>query len=340
MATRGQKVKLGIFLLISVLLLVGVLGVLVGVNVFQERDNYLVRFEQSISGLDVGAPVKLRGVRVGIVEGIRVRPENVEQVEVRVSLKDNTPIKTDTVAHVNMLGITGLKYVELSGGTQGAERLPEGGIIQAGESTFEAITGRANAISLKAEKVLNNLLAITDDENQGHIESIIAQTDETLKVTRGSMEQLGNAAETTDTFIGNNDQAFNDLLVQFDGTAAQLEKTLKSTDSAVKNVDTKLESMRLDETFAEFRETNQMLQTLVSDLKLNPLIDQITSALRTLRELLSQINKTVGGNERQIQAVIQNMRAITESLKEFSRLIESNPSRIIFSDEPEQRELP
>ena len=87
MATRSEKVKLGIFLTVSGLLLAGALAVLTGSEVWEERDKYVIKFRESVSGLEAGAPVKQRGVRVGYVGDIRVSPENVEEVQVWIKIK-------------------------------------------------------------------------------------------------------------------------------------------------------------------------------------------------------------------------------------------------------------
>ena len=72
-----------------------------------------------------------------------------------------TPIKQDTQADIVTQGITGLKAIEIRGGTNQAEFLKSGDYISAGRSTAEEITGKANIIAEKAEKVINNLQIFT-----------------------------------------------------------------------------------------------------------------------------------------------------------------------------------
>ena len=43
--------------------------------------------------------------------------ENVELIEVTVALRAGTPVKTDSVASLQAQGITGLSFIQLSGGT-------------------------------------------------------------------------------------------------------------------------------------------------------------------------------------------------------------------------------
>ncbi len=91
---------------------------------------YRINFAESVSGLALGDPVKFRGVEVGTVSAMTLDPENPRLVRVDVRLRRDTPVKTDTRASLKLKGITGVVYVELSGGSPEARRLvdatPEG----------------------------------------------------------------------------------------------------------------------------------------------------------------------------------------------------------------------
>jgi phospholipid/cholesterol/gamma-HCH transport system substrate-binding protein len=84
---------------------------------------YQIAFAGSVSGLQQGSPVLYRGIPVGRVADIRIDPEDVETVLVTVEIDRRTPIKSDTVAALEMQGVTGIAYVQLRGGTQASARL-------------------------------------------------------------------------------------------------------------------------------------------------------------------------------------------------------------------------
>jgi phospholipid/cholesterol/gamma-HCH transport system substrate-binding protein len=84
---------------------------------------YEIAFEGSVSGLQEGSQVLYRGIPVGRVAAIRIDPANVENVLVTAEIDRHTPIKVDTVATLEMQGLTGLAHVQLRGGTQGSVRL-------------------------------------------------------------------------------------------------------------------------------------------------------------------------------------------------------------------------
>lgn len=96
---------------------------LVRADVDRQVARYEIAFAGSVSGLQQGSQVLYRGIPVGRVAAIRIDPANVENVLVTVEIDRETPIKVDTVATLEMQGITGIAYVQLRGGTQASARL-------------------------------------------------------------------------------------------------------------------------------------------------------------------------------------------------------------------------
>ena len=79
-------------------------------------DTYQTYMTESVSGLNLNAPVRYRGVDVGRVRKIALAPGNVEQVQVTLDIERGTPVKEDTVAMLQTQGLTGIAYVELTAG--------------------------------------------------------------------------------------------------------------------------------------------------------------------------------------------------------------------------------
>src|SRR6056297_2092454 len=174
MRNRSQKIRLGVFLFVSLALLLAVIGYFTAREFFEKEDVYYVSYEGvSVSGLEVGSPVKYMGIKVGTIKDINIDPENVNKVIVELALKPDTPIKEDATAEITSMGITGLKAIEISGGTNEAESLEPGSYIQAGSSMTQEITGKAEIIAQKAEKVLNNLQLFTQPDNLNKITDMV-----------------------------------------------------------------------------------------------------------------------------------------------------------------------
>ena len=84
---------------------------------------YRIHFNDSVSGLAVGDPVKFRGIDVGTVKSMVIDPDNSRLVLVDVRLRKETPVKTDTRASLALKGITGVVFIELNGGDPAAKTL-------------------------------------------------------------------------------------------------------------------------------------------------------------------------------------------------------------------------
>jgi phospholipid/cholesterol/gamma-HCH transport system substrate-binding protein len=117
MAMESDKHYLleGIFVIV---LAVAAAATFVWLSKSGHRDDVLYRitFNESVSGLKPGEPVKFHGVDVGVTKALSLDPQDARRVVVDITLNKGTPVKTDTHAQLKLKGITGLVYVELTGG--------------------------------------------------------------------------------------------------------------------------------------------------------------------------------------------------------------------------------
>ena len=165
MKRKSQSIRLGIFIFFSSLILSFLIAFFAARQWFEKTDNYYISYQDvSVSGLEVGSPVKYMGVSIGLISGISIDPQDITSIIVELSVDTGTPIKQDTQADIVTMGITGLKAIEIRGGTNQAEFLKNGDYINPGRSAAEEITGKANIIAEKAEKV-TNIQIFTAPEN-------------------------------------------------------------------------------------------------------------------------------------------------------------------------------
>ena len=144
-----------------------VIGLAVGAAVFfiwlgssGHRDDVLYRvyFNESVSGLGLGEPVKFQGVDVGTVKSMAVDPADPNRVQVDIKLRKETPVKTDTRATLRLKGITGVVFVELSGGSPTAANLVaatpprEIPVIPADKSTFATVEAALDQLPLLVQR--------------------------------------------------------------------------------------------------------------------------------------------------------------------------------------------
>jgi phospholipid/cholesterol/gamma-HCH transport system substrate-binding protein len=135
---------------------------------------YRIHFEESVSGLSLGDSVKYLGVDVGTVESMVIDKDDPNKVQVDIKLHKDTPVKTDTKATLKLKGITGVFFIELTGG--GAEsgtlvaatrkgQVPEIPAEKSSLNTFldemPRVIAKFSAIESKANKVVTDIGEVT-----------------------------------------------------------------------------------------------------------------------------------------------------------------------------------
>src|SRR5262245_57365718 len=131
MIARSQKIKAGVFVAVSAGLIVVVLAIVAGIKIFTSESVYYVEFAESVSGLSDGASVSYKGVPVGSVRTIRFKPGDIGFIQAVLALRQDVDLRTGTKATIRPRGITGVSYVELSGGSADEPRLAPGSTIVA-----------------------------------------------------------------------------------------------------------------------------------------------------------------------------------------------------------------
>lgn len=157
----------------------GVLWLGSGLTARAKTDSFVALVDDSVAGLNVDAPVKYRGVDVGKVSEIRISPDNPEQVRLVFAIERGTPIKADTEAMLKTQGLTGIAYVELSGGTRESPPLqptaaPPYPEIRTKPSLSTRLEHILTTVLAKLESTSSNLNALLSDENRAAVGSALA----------------------------------------------------------------------------------------------------------------------------------------------------------------------
>lgn len=337
MITAAQKVRLGAFLAVSLALLVGTLVVLLGVQVASPRDVYSIRYTISLSGLETGAPVKFNGVRVGRVDSIRIDREDVGAVLVTVSLDQGTPIKKDTRAVVNLTGITGLKYIELTGGTADSEFLKPGDRIEAGESLVDRLTGKAEDIAAKAEAVLGRVHEFLSDENRGRVERLVEDADDLLVSARTLIEEnRANVAETT-ARLSEAGASLASLLRTVDDETA---RTLRAVRRFAEGVEAGASRERITRIAANVEAMTSRLRGAIEGADVAGILADLKTLTGEGSRLLQDVNLTVLRSRENLFASLAYLREALENFSEFARSVREDPSLLLRGTKEQERELP
>ncbi len=274
-------------LLLSAMLIAGVLWFSSGASYNKEYNTYLTYMSESVSGLNLNAPVRYRGVEVGRVTNIALAPDNVEQVQLTLNIERGTPVKVDTVAIIQSHGLTGLTFVELTGSSrESAELQVEKGqtypVIKTGPSLMQRLDTSVSTLLGNLNRSSENINALLDDDNRRAIKQTLADIQlltHTLAAQHLAIESsLNNAALTMENTalltaqLPQLVQRIQQSADTFDQMTRKLDKAATSTRATLDNTREFTDNTLPDihQLVDELRELTGTLQRFSGELEQNP----------------------------------------------------------------------
>jgi paraquat-inducible protein B len=275
--TKVSPAAVGIFMIGALAL--GLIGLLSfgSLSLFSKPHRFMVYFDESIHGLDLGSPVKLRGVRVGRVVDLAVNYEDVANKSVvAVTCELTRNVITDAKgasqkiagpadiqamvdhglrAQLGVLGLaTGLLFVELDFEEHPHTPAPKPDPAQ----KYVVIPAMASAISeyqASISEILSDLRKVDFAGISQDTKTLLATANRKLDEAdvKGLSDKVGAAADAVTTFVNspeakqtflNLNAALTDLrvvLARIDGNvgpiSAELKQTLADAQAALKSLD-------------------------------------------------------------------------------------------------------
>lgn len=269
---------------------------LAGRGYYLEYDTYLAYVRESVSGLSIDAPVKYRGVEVGKVKEIRLAPGNPEVVTLTLDIQRGTPIKEDTMALLSVQGVTGIAFLDLTGGSRNSPLLEAKPgepypVIKTEPSLFKRLDTTLNSVVAKFNGLAESANAVLDQDNRQALKNILANVDSVTSVLAehsaslsAGMDSLAKTAEST----GKVSAELGETLPRFASAAEALEKMTQ-----------------------EFTRTGQQVNTL----------------LRENRQGLSGLTRQTLPDFTQL---ITELRQVTGNLNRLTQLLEQQPNALLF----------
>ncbi len=287
-------------LVLGAALVVGVLWLASG-GAFQKKyDLYLAIEDESVAGLNLNAPVKLNGVGVGKVKDIQLDHGNPERVQLIFAIEHDTPIKEDTVAILKTQGLTGIAYVELSGGTRDALplRATPGNdypVIRTKPSLSARVENVLTSVLAKLDSTSNNINAILSTENQASFKSALA-----------------DIAAVAHTLAARKDK--------LDVAIVNAASTLENTSRATAQAGPVLERLGRGADAVE-KMGNEVARAS-------------TSAGRTVNSVGADVQRFSAETLPELERLLGELSALSTSLRRLTEQTERNPSSLLFGRRP------
>ena len=296
METRANYVLIGGFTILTTVFLL--LFALWAVKFSSDRSwrQYEVVFTEPVTGLTEGGGVQYNGISVGTVDNLSLAPDDARKVIALLKVKADTPIKVDTRAKLSQQGITGVPFIQLTGGSPEAARLEADGsdnipIIRTEPSALQNIADTASRLVARMDQLVS-------DENIARISATLDNLEKTTGSISAQREDISaliiNARKATETLQvtlatanGSLNKIDRNVVDQLPALMSKLDSTVGKLDSVAGNAD------------AMIAENRPALQSFANEglSQLGPTLGELRALIRDLRRVTDRLD---GGPARYI----------------------------------------
>ena len=343
------EAKVGAFVVLSLVGL-GVIATTLEPLKFKREiseDRYYLRFK-NVAGLEKDAPVRVAGVTVGRVVGVKVKG-NVAVVEI-LFLK---PVKLyrNATARIETMGLMGEKYIELNPGSPPAPLLPPGATIENTKGT--ASMDELMSILYETVEKFNNALITPDGKNRlsiimDKVSHLTSSVDKTVNTLNSIMEEnrktikevLENALVLSMTLKEELPQIMdniNSLTTQLSEMTVENRQDIRETIVSLKKA-----SEKVPEIAERIDKLTVQLQKILSEDNIEN-IEEITENIKAstgeLKTLLAKVNEGKGtiGKLFNDEELYENLSKTTETLGKLAGKFEKTKTFIGFSGDVNTR---
>ena len=315
MITKEQKLRLGVFLVVSLLLLAVITGIFIIPKLKTEGDIYYVDFREiSVNGVSEGADVKYQGVKIGTVIRITVNPDDLRSVLLYIKIKKGFPVKKDMRARLQYVGITGLRFVEISGGKTEAKNLEPGGRIL----TKKGLGEKAEDIVLNVDSVAKAINDMLNPENRQKVSLLIKNLEKGTAV-------ISNLLEKKEENLGNSMENIDKITRELHQVAINLNQfTLYLTE-----VSEKVQVKKLEKVVTHTDDLIQTLSRRFSEKEAGKLLADIDTFVNTATLSIRKIENRFHDLEGEINMTLVSLRESMENISRFTRELADDPTILI-----------
>jgi phospholipid/cholesterol/gamma-HCH transport system substrate-binding protein len=346
---EGQNYRrLGLFVLVTLALLTGILFVLGGRSLFQPTFTFETYFNESVAGLAIGAPVQFRGVPLGQVTEIVTSGAVYER---------NVPLARRKAYIVVRAKVSGSNAAQTEEMREEAQKNVELGLRA--QTQLAGITGQQYLALDYFNPKTYPPLEFSWTPEYPYVPSAPSLTGE---IIAGAQSFIASLNEADVKEVGQN---LNKLIVNLNDKldkvplgeiSTELKGALKSARQTIDRVDRVIAGAPIDETVQNLASASARLDKLLADPGLRQTVDNtaaVTERLRKIAEsgeldrVVRDIDETVqrldamlGDNQYDVRTILQDLRVTAANLRTLSETVKRNPAGALLGGPPEKVVLP
>ena len=366
MSMRANPAAIGAFVVGAVVLLLVALLVWGGSGLFRTKLDYVLFFDSAVTGLNKGAPVLARGVKVGEVTDVQLR-WGTPIIGVYISVQPDAlkgtaetgPARAieGAVREDGLRGqlrmqsfVTGVLYVALDvhPGTpivlRGLDpKVPE---LPTVPTDIEVWTAKLEKFAAAIEKVPLDHIAQTVSSVLDEVNTIVKSKD-THELFRNANGALVDARK----LVGKLDVKIDPLLAEVKGTLGRLDTAIDAARKLVVNVDGRIDPLAsqvdgalktAQGAFGDARPLIQDLRQLVTriDAQADPLLTSFRNTLDTARVALDGAQTTLASLDRTLEqesplgfelfSTLKELRAAAQAVRSLADYLERVPDAPVY----------
>jgi phospholipid/cholesterol/gamma-HCH transport system substrate-binding protein len=321
METRANHVMIGAFTVLVMLAAFGFAIWLAKIDFDREWAIYDILFDGPVSGLGTASAVRFNGIGVGEVTSLRIEPNSPNKVRVRIRIGADTPVKTDSLARLELQGVTGVQIVQITGGSVGAPppQVIDGQdypIITSAQSAVDRLIAGAPDLLNGTIAVVNDIGQLVDATNREQISGILNNLNAVTAVIAARGASIGQT-------IDNTNAASRDLAK----LAANFDKVIVKMDALAGKLDTSLDR-DVTPLLADARKSLQSITALTRDM--DTVIDHAGPGLIDFADSgLPQMNR-----------FLLEARQLVATMDRVLQRLESDPARFLLGRNAQEVAVP
>jgi phospholipid/cholesterol/gamma-HCH transport system substrate-binding protein len=310
METRAHHVLIGAFTIGVFLLALGFVLWMSKSSADRGFNDYEIVFTEAVTGLSVGGLVQYNGIKVGEVSRLSLAPDDPRKVVARVRLDASAPVRQDTRAKLGLQGVTGLAFIQLSGGAPGSPPLLPTAehpvpVIPSEESALSKLLASGSDVVTSINDILLRVGQVLSDENVKRVSSMLEHADQLSGTIAEQRQDIATA------------------LKQLSEATGELKKTLHTLDTMANTTN----ALVRDDARAVLKSVQHALDS----------VDKVASSAGALVD----DNRAAIGNFsnqglRQIGPTVIELRETLRSLKQLSDKLGASDSLLLGRDQPKE----
>lgn len=306
MSKKPDFFKIGLFVILALLILVGAIIFFGGAKFFEQKVTVETYFDQSVQGLSVGASLEFQGVQIGNVSYIGFAfneyKTNRQYVLVRAQIYGS----------------------KVSG--KGRGRLYESD--EARVKGFEDMISKGLRLQLASQGItgIAFLNAVYLDPNRyPPLEHEWKPAYMYIPSAPGTITQITETIEELSDSIDN---------IDFKQISEEIEKLVVSLNRAVEDAKVGELSKDLKELIKGLNSTVTELDTMLKSEDAKKTLSNVTAITSDLRTTLNRTDRLLSSREHNLKLTMENIERVTEDARELMEMLKRYPSWVLFGNPP------